>query len=66
LFLKVKNGAGRGSTHAFNPSTLETEAGGFLRISEFEASLVYKVNSRTARATQRKRVSKNKTKPINK
>jgi hypothetical protein len=32
------------------------------RISEFEASLVYKVSSRTARATQRKPVSKNKTK----
>jgi hypothetical protein len=31
-------------------------------ISEFEASLVYKVSSRTARATQRNPVSKNKTK----
>jgi hypothetical protein len=30
------------------------------QISEFEASLVYKVNSRTARATQRNPVSKNK------
>jgi hypothetical protein len=30
------------------------------RISEFEASLVYKVSSRTARATQRKPVLKNK------
>jgi hypothetical protein len=30
------------------------------RISEFEASLVYKVNSRTARATQRNPVSKKK------
>jgi hypothetical protein len=29
-------------------------------ISEFEASLVYKVSSRTARATQRNPVSKNK------
>jgi hypothetical protein len=29
------------------------------RISEFEARLVYKVSSRTARATQRKPVSKN-------
>jgi hypothetical protein len=28
------------------------------RISEFEASLVYKVSSRTARATQRNPVSK--------
>ena len=31
------------------------------RISEFEASLVYKVSSRTARAIQRNPVSKNKT-----
>jgi hypothetical protein len=30
-------------------------------ISEFEASLVYRVSSRTARATQRKPVLKNKT-----
>jgi hypothetical protein len=29
------------------------------RISEFEASLVYKVSSRTARTTQRNPVSKN-------
>jgi hypothetical protein len=40
--------------HAFNPSR---------RISEFEASLVYKVSSRTARDTQRNPVSKNQTKP---
>jgi hypothetical protein len=33
--------------HAFNPSTWEAEAGDF----EFEASLVYRVSSRTARAT---------------
>jgi hypothetical protein len=32
-------------------------------ISEFEASLVYKVSSRTGRATQRNPVSKNQTKP---
>jgi hypothetical protein len=32
------------------------------QISEFEASLVYKVSSRTARTTQRNPVSKNKTK----
>jgi hypothetical protein len=36
--------------HAFNPSTWE---GRGRRISEFEASLVYKMSSRTARATQR-------------
>jgi hypothetical protein len=29
-------------------------------VSEFEASLIYKVSSRTARATQRNPVSKNK------
>jgi hypothetical protein len=32
------------------------------QISEFEASLVYKVSSRTARAIQRNPVSKNKNK----
>jgi hypothetical protein len=32
------------------------------RISEFEASLVYRVSSRTAKATQRNPVSKNKKK----
>jgi hypothetical protein len=31
-------------------------------ISEFEASLIYKVSSRTARAIQRNPVSKNKNK----
>jgi hypothetical protein len=45
--------------HTFNPSTWEAEAG---RFQEFEASLVYKVSSRKARATQRNPVSKNKTK----
>jgi hypothetical protein len=49
--------------HAFNPSTWEAEAGRFLSSRpELEASLVYKVSSRTARAIQRKPVSKNKTK----
>jgi hypothetical protein len=36
------------------------------RISEFEASLVYKVSFKTARATQRNPVSKNKNKNKNK
>jgi hypothetical protein len=36
------------------------------QISEFEASLVYKVSSRTARATQRNPVSKKKQKQPNK
>jgi hypothetical protein len=40
-----------------------THSGGRGRwISEFQASLVYKVSSRPARATQRNPVSKNKTK----
>jgi hypothetical protein len=43
-------------THAFDPST---RGGRGRRISEFEASLVYRVSSRTARATQRNPVSKN-------
>jgi len=41
--------------HAFNPNIWEAEAGPFL---EFEAiSLIYRVSSRTARATQRNPVS---------
>jgi hypothetical protein len=48
--------------HAFNPSTQEAEAG---RSLEFEASLVYRVSSRTAKATHRNPVSKNQ-KPKNK
>jgi hypothetical protein len=36
------------------------------QISEFEASLVYKVSSRTARAIQRNPVSKNQNKQTNK
>ena len=53
--------------HAFNPSTWETETGGFLN-SRPEASLVYKMSSRTARAIQRNPVLKNNntTKQANK
>jgi hypothetical protein len=49
--------------HAFNPSTRGRDR----RISEFKASLVYRVSSRTARATQRNPFWKNnnKTKPKN-
>jgi hypothetical protein len=47
--------------HTFNPSTWEAEAGGFL---EFKASLVYRVSSRTARATRRNPVSKGKKKTL--
>jgi hypothetical protein len=46
--------------HAFNLSTWEAEAGRW--ISEFEASPVYRVSSRTARATQRNPVLKNQKK----
>jgi hypothetical protein len=49
--------------HTFNPSTWEAEAGRFL---EFEASLVYRVSFRTARATQRNPVSKQTIKQTNK
>jgi hypothetical protein len=45
--------------HTFNPSTWEAEAGEFLSL---RPALVYRVSSRTARATQRNPVSKNKTK----
>ena len=43
--------------HACNPSTLR---GRGRRISEFETNLVYRVSSRTAKATQRNPVSKKK------
>jgi hypothetical protein len=55
--------------HIFSPSAREAEGqrgrgaegqrGRGRRISEFEASLVYKVSSRTARALQRNPVPKN-------
>ncbi|KAM7333218.1 hypothetical protein ACRRTK_006538 [Alexandromys fortis] len=48
--------AGAVAVHTFSPSIFEEEAGGSL---EFEASLVYKVSSRTARVvSQRNPVSK--------
>ena len=46
----------RGSSHAFNPSTWEAGR----QTYEFEASLVYRVSSRTARATQKNPVLENK------
>jgi hypothetical protein len=45
--------------HVFNYQHL---GGRGRQISEFEASLVYRVSFRTARATQRNPFSKNKTK----
>ena len=47
---------GTGGTH------LESQHLGGRQISEFKATLVYKVSSRTARSIQRNPVSKNKTK----
>jgi hypothetical protein len=63
----------RGVTITMNMSSLSVVAHALgdrgRQISEFEASLIYKVSSRTARATQRNPISKNwKTKkknPIN-
>jgi hypothetical protein len=49
--------------HAFYPSTWKAEAGRFLI---FKASLVLRVSSRTARATQRNPVSNKQTNKINK
>ena len=46
-------------THAFNPNIQEAEGDRGRQISEFEASLVYKVSSRTARATQETLSQKN-------
>jgi hypothetical protein len=46
-------------THAFNPSNLGSRG---RWISEFEASLVYRVSSKTARAAQRNSVWKKKEK----
>jgi hypothetical protein len=60
---KKKNGQPGVMAHAFNPSTWEAERG--RRISEFEASLVYKVSSRTARAIQRNPVLKKQNKQKN-
>ena len=44
--------------HAFNPKTQQTEEEADL--SELETSLIYRVSSRTAKATQRNPVSKTK------
>jgi hypothetical protein len=43
--------------HAFNSSIGEVEAGRQVDLCEFEASLFYRVSSRTAKAIQRKPVS---------
>jgi hypothetical protein len=48
--------------HTYDLSTWEAEAGE----SEFKASLVYRMNSRIARATQRNPVLKKQNNPPNK
>jgi hypothetical protein len=48
--------------HNWHTPIIQHLGGRGRRISEFEASLVYRVSSRTARTTQRNPVSKNKTK----
>jgi hypothetical protein len=48
--------------HAYNP---QHSGGRGRQISEFEASLVYRMSSRTARAIQRNPVSKKKKKDKN-
>jgi hypothetical protein len=49
--------AGRGGTYLYSQHL----GGRGRQISEFEASLVYRVSSRTARTIQRNTVQKNKT-----
>jgi hypothetical protein len=46
----------------YEPGVVAHSGGRGRRISEFEASLVYRASSRTARATQRNPVSKNQKK----
>ena len=55
LFINTSIASKAVVAHAFNPSTLGGRGG---QISEFEASLVYRVSFRTARAIQRNPVSK--------
>jgi hypothetical protein len=68
-FLLIKDKIYQGESgvvmHTFNPSTWEAEAGEFLS-SRFEASLVYRMSSRTAGATQRNPVSKKQNPKTNK
>jgi hypothetical protein len=49
----------------FNPNIQKAEAGRCY-LCKFEASLIYRVSSRTARATQRNPVSKKQNQPTNK
>ena len=47
--------------HAFNPSTKEAEVGSQEDLCEIEASLVYRVSSRTAKTTERNKPCLGKT-----
>jgi hypothetical protein len=58
MYMKVKRQPGSGATRLKSQHL----GGRGRRISEFEASLVYRVSSRTARATSRNSVSKNQKK----
>ena len=51
--------------HALNTSTQEAEVGSQEDLCEIEASLVYRVSSRTAKTTERNPVSKKQTKKHN-
>jgi hypothetical protein len=59
IFIKIKQVSQVVVAHTFSTSTQEAEAGGSLK---FEASLVYRVSSRTARTIQENRVLKSKNK----
>jgi hypothetical protein len=58
--LRVKKGS-QVVVHTFNSNTWEAEAE-VMESLEFKASMIYRVSSRTAKASQRNPVSKNKTK----
>lgn len=55
FYREKKNGVEGVGAHTFNTSNLRSRG---TKISEFEASLVYRVNSRTSRNTQKNPVSK--------
>jgi hypothetical protein len=58
MVARISSGARRGGARLLS----QHSGGRGRRISEFEASLVYKVSSRTARAIQKNPVSKNQKK----
>lgn len=52
--------------HTFNSSTWDAEAERQRQVAKFEASLIYRVSSKIARAAQRNLISsQNKTKQTN-